>query len=175
MRLILTGPAFSCEFFLRKFTTTIGRDSSCDWHVPHDKLSRIHCEIIIDKETKKIGIVDKKSKNGVRINGEKIEPDRLVYLSPNSTIMLANELLLTLDFSHKGTSSKITLPSEFEIQNTPYEKLFSLTEKHKIPKKIQDIKYQKNLNEEKNKTKKKKILYLALSLILIFLIYFLME
>jgi len=157
MKLNLTGPAFHGEFLVKKYSTTIGRDPSCDWSVSHEKLSRVHCEITIDIENKKIGVIDNNSKNGIRIDGERIEPNRKIYISPKSTILLANELILTIDLAH---------------QKTTHEKLFSLTSSHEIPKGLEKQNLKKKPTE-----KKKKIIYLSAlaGLIIAVLIYFLMK
>lgn len=50
----------------------IGRSSKCDVVVPHEGMSRMHCQIEV--ENGEIFVTDLGSTNGVMIDGQKIEP-----------------------------------------------------------------------------------------------------
>jgi len=71
---------------------TIGRAESNDMCISHPELSREHCVIFI--ESNQYYILDKRSKNGVTINGVKIEPETKVLFRPDDVVMLAKNIRL---------------------------------------------------------------------------------
>ena len=60
---------------LTDFPITIGRDSHCDIKLDGAKVSRNHARIILSDDS--LFIYNEKSRNGVRVNGQKVEQSRL--------------------------------------------------------------------------------------------------
>ena len=61
----------SAEFQLRSLLTRIGRNQDNDIVLNHDRVSRYHAEILCEDQTLKI--VDKGSRNGVWVNGQRVK------------------------------------------------------------------------------------------------------
>ena len=61
------------EFNPTKNTVTIGRSSQCDIVIPHEGMSRKHCEVQV--KDGEVFLTDLGSVNGVFINGNKITPN----------------------------------------------------------------------------------------------------
>ncbi len=70
-RLILVALVGTAQFNLRRRLTRIGRNPDNDIALKGDRVSRYHAEIIRDGET--IKVIDQKSRNGVWINGRRIQ------------------------------------------------------------------------------------------------------
>lgn len=70
-RMMLVRISDSAEFQLRSLLTRIGRNQDNDVVLNYDRVSRYHAEIICEDQTLKI--VDKGSRNGVWVNGQRVQ------------------------------------------------------------------------------------------------------
>lgn len=75
---------------LGKKVLTIGRERGCDIHLDHVGVSRIHAKIIVEHNV--AYIVDNGSKNGVWINGEKLEGKQ--PLQEKDVILITNSKMI---------------------------------------------------------------------------------
>ncbi len=69
---MVVGPTPGCEYILTEGRQTLGRGDNCDITVNHASVSRVHAEIHYLQEHR-YEIIDKKSSNGLRINGVDLE------------------------------------------------------------------------------------------------------
>jgi pSer/pThr/pTyr-binding forkhead associated (FHA) protein len=162
MKLIMTSPFGNLKFKTIKSETTIGRSDTCDWIIPSDKLSRVHCIFYINKEIETMAIMDCGSKNGVMVDGVKIEPNQKVYLTTASLVMLANQYILSF-----GADKKVEM-----IDTSAHKEVAARSHEKKSPSKDDD-----DEDEElpfKEKLKKFLIFCMAVILILLAGVYFLM-
>ena len=81
---------------------TIGRDPSCDLPVQSVMVSRTHAALFF-KDGKWFA-EDLNSRNGTAVNGQKLSIGEVRELSPNDTITLANQLVLTVLSLHTPLS-----------------------------------------------------------------------
>jgi pSer/pThr/pTyr-binding forkhead associated (FHA) protein len=65
---MLQGPTPGIEFSLNRERLTLGRAEDMDISIPHNSVSRFHCEIHALGDSR-FELVDKGSSNGVRVNG----------------------------------------------------------------------------------------------------------
>jgi Nif-specific regulatory protein len=93
-------------FSLEKKHIVIGRKKDCDVRLFDRSISSVHAEII-QKDENKYQIKDKKSRNGVWVNGERIKTKSLQY---NDEIILGKTHLLF----NEGTSQDIEEPSFYQ-------------------------------------------------------------
>ena len=70
LRLLENEAPTDTTFRLNKSITTIGRDETCDMCLPDAKMSRLHCEVIL--EAGYYILVDRHSTNGTFANGSRI-------------------------------------------------------------------------------------------------------
>ena len=70
-RMTLVCISDSAEFNLRSRLTRIGRNQDNDIVLNHDRVSRYHAEIV--REDKLLKVVDKGSRNGVWVNGQRVK------------------------------------------------------------------------------------------------------
>lgn len=70
-RMLLVAVAGAAQFNLRMRLTRIGRNSDNDIMLNNDRVSRYHAEIVRNRET--VTLVDKESRNGVWLNGQRIK------------------------------------------------------------------------------------------------------
>ena len=70
LRLLENEEPADTTFRLNKSITTIGRDETCDVCLPDGKMSRLHCEVIL--EAGYYILVDRHSTNGTFANGSRI-------------------------------------------------------------------------------------------------------
>lgn len=66
----------------------IGRSSDNDFVVPYDDFSRKHCQVTFKGEY--AFIMDLGSKNGVTIDGKRLNPNQQYPIYANSRVILAN-------------------------------------------------------------------------------------
>ncbi|WPU63368.1 FHA domain-containing protein [Peredibacter starrii] len=86
-----------------KNSVVVGRSPKCDLIVPHDSISRQHCQIDYSKEKEVFYITDLGSSNGVTINGQRIPPSTKTLIPPNAALSMGK---LECELSNKpGASS----------------------------------------------------------------------
>jgi hypothetical protein len=68
---------------------TIGRLDECDISIPKSSVSAVHCELFV--EAGYWHVRDQNSTNGVRINGERVDPDSPKRIEPGATLSIAKE------------------------------------------------------------------------------------
>lgn len=89
------------EFDITQNTCVIGRSSKCDVVIPHEGMSRQHCQIEnVDGE---IFVTDLGSTNGVHIDGQRIEPHKKVSYATYLSLSFGAVQNLTIDL--EGVSS----------------------------------------------------------------------
>ena len=71
-----SGPLDGHVFNLEKAVTTLGRSSKCDITLTEGAVSGKHAEFVIDGTTARI--VDRDSRNGVRVNGVRVDDSKTV-------------------------------------------------------------------------------------------------
>lgn len=88
MKLRIKGKDNIYSFDTEEDTINIGRSSDNDFVIPLDDFSRKHCQVTFKGNY--AFIMDCGSKNGVSIDGKKIEPNRQYPIYANSQVVLAN-------------------------------------------------------------------------------------
>lgn len=88
MKLRIKGQGQIFSHDTKKEIVTIGRSSENDFVVPLDDFSRKHCQVTFKGNY--AFIQDLGSKNGVSIDGRRIEPNRPYPIYANSVVVLAN-------------------------------------------------------------------------------------
>lgn len=97
------------EFQVGQSCVTLGRSSKCDVVIPHEGMSRQHCQIeVVDGE---VFITDLGSTNGVLIDGQRIEPHKRTQYATFLSLAFGAVQSLQLSFDDVG--------SENESQNNP--------------------------------------------------------
>lgn len=91
------------EFEITQSICVIGRSSKCDVVIPHEGMSRQHCQIEnVDGE---IFITDLGSTNGVLIDGQKIEPHQKKSYATFLSLSFGAVQNLTIDLEAASTGS----------------------------------------------------------------------
>lgn len=72
------------DLVTHKRSVIVGRSPKCDLIIPHDSISRQHCQIELIKD--QFFITDLGSANGVSINGQKITPQKKTLFPPKSQL-----------------------------------------------------------------------------------------
>lgn len=91
------------SFPLVKSRIVIGRRPDCDIHIPAGNVSGRHCELRFHKGA--WFVVDLKSRNGVKVNGERIvEP---TPLAPGDEIAVARKHLFSIAFEPTPEGRKL--------------------------------------------------------------------
>lgn len=88
MKLRIKGQGQIFSYDTNKEIVNIGRSSDNDFVVPVEDFSRKHCQVTIKGNY--VFIQDLGSKNGVMIDGRKIEPNRPYPIYNSSVVVLAN-------------------------------------------------------------------------------------
>lgn len=101
------GKEQSFSFVASKETVNIGRSSDNDFVVPLTDFSRRHCLITIKGEY--VFIMDLGSKNGVTVDGKKIEPHVQKAIYPANEVLIANHFQLILPETIIKTRSGISV------------------------------------------------------------------
>lgn len=90
-------------------TNVIGRDEAVPIQVLDDQISRKHVQIYYDKDKKMFFAADMKSKNGIFVNGQKIEKE--MPLDDGDEIKIGNT---TLTFMMEDFPDKQSALSKFK-------------------------------------------------------------
>lgn len=74
------------DLVTHKTSVTVGRSPKCDLVIPHESISRKHCQIEILKGV--FYLTDLQSSNGITIDGKKIPPNTKVPITSTSHVSL---------------------------------------------------------------------------------------
>ena len=85
---------------LSKSETTIGRDQDCDFSIPDDQVSKIHCRIRVEGSV--ATIVDAGSRNGTFVNGRRLLPNVAQRLKALDEIDVGSHRLLLITGRSRG-------------------------------------------------------------------------
>jgi DNA-binding winged helix-turn-helix (wHTH) protein len=98
--------------------STVGRDESCDVHLPHPSVSRVHARI--DVAGGAVHIEDAGSKNGVRVNGRQIR-GRTALPSGVGVVVGSVEFRIVVGSEGGSTLSLASAawPSDGSVQTAP--------------------------------------------------------
>lgn len=105
------------DLVTHKSSVIVGRSPKCDLVIPHDSISRQHCQIDFIKD--QFFITDLGSSNGVSINGQKITPQRKTLFPPKSQLAFGKmecELVSTVENKpqeHTIVSSNVAPGGDF--------------------------------------------------------------
>lgn len=111
---LITGEDLT--FKLDKDSCIIGRSGSCDVVIPHESISRKHCQI--DYRNGELFVTDLGSINGVTIDGQKITPNKPVKFQSFFALAFGAVQSLIVDLPEERTSVQVnpllatTLPKE---------------------------------------------------------------
>ncbi len=92
----------SLSFKVDKSSCTIGRSGQCDVVIPHESVSRKHCQI--DYNDGELFATDLGSINGVLIDGLKITPNKPVKFQSFFTLSFGAVHSLTIELDEERTS-----------------------------------------------------------------------
>ncbi len=112
-RLVIeSGPHQGDEYIIRKQTTLIGRNETCDLVVDDSQVSRRHCQILWDGVY--CTLEDLGSTNGTFINGQRLQA--AYALRPGDKVQVANVIFQFADpqatlVGHKWPKLKIERPT----------------------------------------------------------------
>jgi len=86
------GPGLGEEICVSRDSLVIGRDSSSDYAIPNDRISRRHARIFL--QDGRWMLEDLGSRNHTRLEGVKLEPGKPKMLSDGNRIQLASQSIL---------------------------------------------------------------------------------
>lgn len=99
---LITGDSLS--FKVDKSSCVIGRSAQADVVIPHEAVSRKHCQI--DYREGELYVTDLGSINGVLIDGQKIAPNRPVKFQSFLTLSFGAVQALNVELEEERTSSQ---------------------------------------------------------------------
>ncbi|MES2525765.1 MAG: FHA domain-containing protein [Bdellovibrionota bacterium] len=111
---LITGEDLT--FKLDKDSCVIGRSGSCDVVIPHESISRRHCQI--DYRDGELFVTDLGSINGVTLDGQKITPNKPVKFQSFFALAFGAVQSMMVDIPEERTSVQVnpllatTLPKE---------------------------------------------------------------
>lgn len=91
------------EFEITQNICVIGRSSKCDVVIPHEGMSRQHCQI--ENADGEIFVTDLGSTNGVHIDGQRIEPHKKVSYATYLSLSFGAVQNLTIDLEGAPSGS----------------------------------------------------------------------
>ncbi|MCI0675724.1 MAG: FHA domain-containing protein [Phycisphaerales bacterium] len=103
---VLEGPDTGKQIALRSGTTSIGRAEDSDLVLDTPHASRHHARVILRDE--QYEIEDLNSRNGVIINGRKLDPQTASTLSHGDAIRIADQVIVFLDASAQEDSRRLS-------------------------------------------------------------------
>ncbi len=95
----------SLTFKSEKPTCVIGRSGQCDLVIPHEAVSRKHCQI--DYREGELYVTDLGSINGVLIDGQKITPNKPVNFQSYLTLSFGAVQTLNIELDEERTSVQV--------------------------------------------------------------------
>lgn len=104
------------EYDVPQNSCVIGRSAKCDVVVPHEGMSRQHCQIdMIDGE---VFITDLGSTNGVLIDGQKIEPHTKTPYATFLTLSFGAVSSLQVESDEARSSSSMKINTSFKSETS---------------------------------------------------------
>ncbi len=100
---LITGE--SLNYKIEKQTCVIGRSGQCDAVIPHEAVSRKHCQI--DYRDGELYVTDLGSINGVLVDGQKITPNKPVKFQSFLTISFGAVQSLNVELDEERTSVQV--------------------------------------------------------------------
>lgn len=100
---LITGE--SLNFKVEKPTCVIGRSGQCDVVIPHEAVSRKHCQI--DYRDGELYVTDLGSINGVLVDGQKITPNKPVKFQSFLTLSFGAVQTLNIELDEERTSVQV--------------------------------------------------------------------
>lgn len=97
---LITGEALN--FKVEKSSCVIGRSGQCDVVIPHESVSRKHCQI--DYQDGELYVTDLGSINGVTLDGQKITPNKPVKFQSFFTLSFGAVQSLNVELDEERTS-----------------------------------------------------------------------
>lgn len=117
MKIFLMNDQHTFEYLIETDRVSVGRASHNDWCVPHHEISKDHFVIYMQDED--FFIQDQGSKNGVFIDGIRIEPYKKYPMDIKQNIVVARVFKLAFyrrpGHTELGISGAIELESQSEI------------------------------------------------------------
>lgn len=113
MKIFLMNDDHTFDFVIEKERVSVGRASHNDFCVPHNELSRDH--FVIYMENEEFFIQDQGSKNGVYIDGVRIEPYKKFPINIKSQIVIAR--VLKLAFYRRPGHTELGLTGAIELES----------------------------------------------------------
>lgn len=104
------------EFDVTQKTVVVGRSSKCEVVIPHEGVSRQHCQL--DFEDGEIFVTDLGSTNGVMIDGNKIEPNQKVPYATYLTLSFGAVQSLSIEAEDTKAGIKIPVRESSSSLNT---------------------------------------------------------
>lgn len=119
---LITGE--SLTFTVEKETVVIGRSGQCDVVIPHEAVSRKHCQI--DYYDGDLYVTDLGSTAGVLLDGQKITPDKKVKFQSFLTLSFGAVQTLNVELDEEKTS----------VRENPFTTTLQVKEARPKPSKI---------------------------------------
>jgi predicted component of type VI protein secretion system len=131
---LITGE--SLNFKVDKSSCVIGRSGQCDVVIPHESVSRKHCQI--DYKDGELFATDLGSINGVLIDGKKITPNKPVMFQSFFTLSFGavHSLNIELDEERTSVQQNPMLTTTLQMKDTrPKPQRAATAPKNDAPKK----------------------------------------
>lgn len=113
MKIFLMNDEHTFDFVIEKERVSVGRASHNDFCVPHHELSRDHFVLYVEDE--EYFIQDQGSKNGVFIDGKRIEPYKKFPINIKSQIVIAR--VFKLAFYRRPGHTDLGLTGAIEVES----------------------------------------------------------
>ena len=109
--IVTEGPSAGERFQLaRHRLVLIGRDDDCTFQLMDERVSRRHCQIRMNADDGRHYVIDRESRNGVLLNGGRIEAGVETLLQGGDELQIGNSLLVYDD----GDSDDVLSAEELE-------------------------------------------------------------
>lgn len=138
------------EYDISSESFTIGRSNRCEIVVPHEGVSRQHCQI--EAEEGLLYVTDLGSTNGVIIDGEKIPPNVRTPFNPFVPISFGSVISMEVDISAPKPSKPATPPP---VQNGSETRTLKIEVEDPLAVRNRSKKKSSKEKEKKKKAKNK--------------------
>lgn len=154
------------EYDVTQNTCVIGRSAKCDVVVPHEGMSRQHCQI--DMIEGEVFVTDLGSTNGVLIDGQKIEPHVKTPYATFLTLSFGAVSSLQVESDEAKSAASMKVNSSFKAETTSSSQKTTVLKEINKPQQTQtsatnpNTKISKGAKEEKAKSMFVNILAVAI-------------